>query len=207
MAKRCPPGVICIENITVIFLIVVLCLTAFIWYKFSVGGNCTSNNGLTNHKFINITESSIPKFNSIYSNVPSNIFMNPFAPPLKQDRYFPNNVGDPRGVPININTRGFDTSYKQVGILTKNVQIQGDEVILAIMGRPLYSNRSKWQYYTMNDKSNAIKLPMSHNGRSCTNEYGCDELMSGDTVYVEGYNTAFKVTIYENSQPRYIPFL
>ena len=211
MAKRCTPGVICIENITVIFLIVVLCLAAFIWYKFAVGGyctlKCTSNNGLTNQKFINITEPSIPKFNSIYSNVPSNIFMNPFAPPLKQDRYFPNNEGDPRGVPININTRGFDTSYKQVGILTKNVQIQGDEVILAIMGRPLYSNRSKWQYYTMNDKSNAIKLPMSHNGRSCTNEYGCDELMSGDTVYVEGYNTAFKVTIYENSQPRYIPFL
>ena len=75
------------------------------------------------------------------------------------------------------------------------------------MGRPLYSNRSKWQYYTMNDKSNAIKLPMSHNGRSCTNEYGCDELTSGDTVYVEGYNDAFKVTIYENSQPRYIPIL
>ena len=24
---------------------------------------------------------------------------------------------------------------------------------------------------------------------------------------VEGYNDAFKVTIYENSQPRYIPFL
>ena len=65
MAKRCPPGVICIENITVIFLIVVLCLTAFIWYKFSVGGNCTSNNRLTNQKFINITEPSIPKFNSI----------------------------------------------------------------------------------------------------------------------------------------------
>ncbi len=207
MAKRCPPGVICIENITVIFLIIVLCLAAFIWYKFSVGGNCTSNNGLTNQKFINITGASIPKFNSIYSNVPSNIFMNPFAPPLKQDSYFPNNGGDPRGVPININTRGFDSSYKQVGILTKTVQIQGDEVILAIMGRPLYTNRSKWQYYTMNDKSNAIKLPMSHNGRSCTNEYGCDELMSGDTVYVEGYNTAFKVTIYENSQPRYIPFL
>ena len=35
----------------------------------------------------------------------------------------------------------------------------------------------------------------------------CDELTSGDTVYVEGYNDAFKVTIYENSQPRYIPIL
>ena len=29
----------------------------------------------------------------------------------------------------------------------------------------------------------------------------------GDTVYVEGYNDAFNVTIYENSQLRYIPIL
>ena len=97
--------------------------------------------------------------------------------------------------------------YKQVGILTRTVQKQNDETILPVMGRPLYTNKSKWQYYTMNDKNNAIKLPMSHNGRSCTNEYGCDELLSGDTVYVEGYNDSFKVTIYENSQPRYIPFV
>ena len=48
---------------------------------------------------------------------------------------------------------------------------------------------------------------MSHNGRSCTSEYGCEELMNGDVVYVEGYKDAFKVTIYENSEPRYIPYL
>ena len=129
--------------------------------------------------------------------------MNPFAPPLKNSNYFPGNSGDPRGVPININTRGFNTNYSQMGILTR---LNGDETILPIMGRALYSNHSKWQYYTMSDKSNSIKLPMSNNGRSCTSEYGCDELMSGDTVYVEGYKDAFKVTIYENSQPRYIPF-
>ncbi len=201
MAK-CPPGVICIENITIIFLIFVLCLAGFIWYKLETKGDSS-----TNYKFINIPTPTIPKFNSFYSTNPRNIFMNPFAPPLKNGNFFPSNSGDPRGIPININTRGFDTSYRQVGILTRNVQVQGEEVILGVMGRPLYSNRSKWQYYTMNDKSNSIKLPMSHNGRSCTSEYGCDELMSGDTVYVEGYNDAFKVTIYENSQPRYIPFL
>ena len=130
--------------------------------------------------------------------------MNPFAPPLKNSNYFPGNSGDPRGVPINISTRGLDSAYSQMGILTR---LNGEETILPIMGRPLFSNRSKWQYYTMSDKSNSIKLPMSHNGRSCTNEYGCNELMSGDTVYVEGYKDAFKATIYENSQPRYIPYL
>lgn len=203
MAKRCPPGVICIENITIIFLILILCLAGFVWYKF---GNYNTGTKET-QQYINVLNPTIPKFNTVFSTNPRNILMNPFTAPLKNENYFPRDGGDPRGIPININTRGFDTNYRQVGILTRNVQVQGEEVILAVMGRPLYSNRSKWQYYTMNDKSNAIKLPMSHNGRSCTNEYGCDELMSGDTVYVEGYNDAFKVTIYENSQPRYIPFL
>ena len=59
----------------------------------------------------------------------------------------------------------------------------------------------------MSDKCNSLKLPISRNGRSCTNEYGCDDLNNGDTIYVEGYNDAFKVTIYDNNQPRYIPFL
>ena len=202
MAKKCPPGVICIENITIIFLIFIVCLAGFVWYKFS------SKTAEREHNhYINEQNLMIPKFNSVFSTSASNILMNPFAAPLKNGNYFPRDGGDPRGIPININTRGFDTNYRQVGILTRNVQEQGNEVILAVMGRPLHTNRSKWQYYTMNDKSNAIKLPMSHNGRSCTSEYGCDELMSGDTVYVEGYNDAFKVTIYENSQPRYIPFL
>ena len=96
---------------------------------------------------------------------------------LKNENYFyREDARDPRGIPININTRGFDTNYSQIGILTR---LNGEETILPIMGRPLYSNRSKWQYYTMSDKSNAIKLPMSNNGRSCTGEYGCDEITSG----------------------------
>jgi len=39
------------------------------------------------------------------------------------------------------------------------------------------------------------------------NEYGCDELFNGDKVYVEGYKDVFVVSIYENSSPRYIPYL
>tara|TARA_Y100000310_G_C20479178_1_gene713881 strand:- start:133 stop:735 length:603 start_codon:yes stop_codon:yes gene_type:complete len=200
MPKICPPGFICIENMTVIFLIIILVLVFFVYCIFINPRN-------TNKKEVVVINSErnslIPKTNSVFSTIPSNILMNPFAPPLKNSNYFPGNSGDPRGVPININTRGFNTNYSQMGILTR---LNGDETILPIMGRALYSNHSKWQYYTMSDKSNSIKLPMSNNGRSCTSEYGCDELMSGDTVYVEGYKDAFKVTIYENSQPRYIPF-
>ena len=198
MPKRCPPGFICIENMTVIFLIMFLFFACFIFYKLSP----------QNRKdvvFLNGEKNTwVPKTNSIFSTIPSNILMNPHTPPLKNNGYFPRDNSDARGVPINISTRGLDSAYSQMGILTR---LNGEETILPIMGRPLFSNRSKWQYYTMRDKSNSIKLPMSHNGRSCTNEYGCNELMSGDTVYVEGYKDAFKATIYENSQPRYIPYL
>jgi len=201
MPKVCPPGFICIENMTIVFLLVVLVLAVFVLYKFI-------DTKSPNQKEIVVVNSErnslMPKVSSIFSMVPSNILMNPFSPPLKNGHFHDSRSSDPRGVPININTRGFDSSYSQVGILTR---MNGQEMILPVMGRPLFSNRSKWQYYTMSDKSNAIKLPMSHNGRSCTSEYGCDELSSGDTVYVEGYNDAFKITVYESSQPRYIPYL
>ena len=50
-----------------------------------------------------------------------------------------------------------------------------------------------------------IKLPITFKGRSCTDEYGCDNLYNGDTVFVEGYNDAFKVTAYDNQMLRYLP--
>ena len=59
----------------------------------------------------------------------------------------------------------------------------------------------------MSDKNNSVKLPISLKGKSCTNEYGCDCLYNGDSVYVEGYNDSFKVTMYDNDNPQYIPFL
>ncbi len=37
------------------------------------------------------------------------------------------------------------------------------------MGKSLITNRDKWNYYTMTDKNNMIKLPITHKGRSCTN--------------------------------------
>ena len=36
---------------------------------------------------------------------------------------------------------------------------------------------------------------------------GCNDLYTGDTVQVAGYNDAFKVVRYEHEKPRYIPIL
>ena len=95
--------------------------------------------------------------------------------------------------------------YSQIGILTRT-QAKGDDLILPLMGRRIRSQ--KMQYYTLSNTGNVnTKLPISRNGKSCTGEYGCDEISNGDTLYVEGYSDTFKATVYENSQYNYMPNL
>jgi hypothetical protein len=203
MAKRCPPGVICIENITItIVLIIVACVVLFL-NMYSRGA--PAQQPIVREKVI-VKENSglFPRASYSFSNVASDVLLNPYQAPLKNDNVFPT-TGDPRGIPINIPTQSVDSTYRQVGILTRNQS--ATEMILPLMGRPLFTNRDKWNYYTMTDKSAMIKLPITSKGRSCTNEYGCDSLYNGDTVFVEGYGDAFRVTMYDNQVMRYIPYL
>jgi hypothetical protein len=203
MAKSCPPGVFCIENYTLIFIIILI-IGVVIYFLSKTKIITHVKNGLNSNKEHSIVQMIPPFFGG------GDTLLDPYLPPLKDNRYFPTPINyDVRGgVPINIQTRGFDSDYRQVGILTR-VTSGGDirETILPIMGRPLYANRNKWQFYTMSDSNNSVKLPISLEGKYCTNEYGCDDISSGDTVYVDGYNQPFKVTVYENAFPRYIPYL
>jgi hypothetical protein len=104
-----------------------------------------------------------------------------------------------------MSTVAVDTEYRQLGILTP-LQGSSKDNILPLMGRPLYIRRSKFNYYTISNQHNNVKLPVTVKGRSALSDIGVDELFSGDSVYVEGNNEAFKVTIYENSVQKYLPF-
>ena len=105
-------------------------------------------------------------------------------------------------VPINVPTQNpYNRHYEQIGILTNS-----NNEILPLFGKIASSNRSKWNYYTMNNSYNSVKLPITFKNKSCTGEYGCDELMNGDTVYVEGYNSVFEAKIYEKDSLNYIPY-
>jgi len=192
MTRKCPPGVICIENMSFLFLFILIALAIMVYFQFTQHSSPTPTNV--------IVEQVMKPVNRRYNKRHKSVLLNPYVPPLQDTTFFSSS----RGIPINIPTQSFDTSYRQVGILTR---INGEETILPLMGRPLFANRNKWQYYTMSDKNNSVKLPVSRNGKSCTNEYGCDNLYNGDTIYVEGYNDAFKVTVYDNDLPRYIPFV
>ncbi len=191
MPSQCPPGVICFENGTIL-LIIIIGICALIY---------TLNHTNKNNIFVTTPPSHI---NNITTS-PDDVLLNPITPPLRNNNYLPKIGGDIRGLPINIPTQGYsNVEYRQVGILTR---INGPEQILPLMGRPTLTNRDKWNFYTMKDGNQMIKLPITHRGKSCTNEYGCDNLYNGDTVYVEGYNDAFKVTSYDNQVMHYIPYV
>lgn len=113
-------------------------------------------------------------------------------------------------VPINIKTQGRPTGYEQIGILTAssgNSTSADGTLILPLMGRLTMRNRQKWQYYTMANGVGSIntKLPVYSGKRACMSENGCDEIMSGDTLFVQGYNQPFIATIYENQTLEYLP--
>ena len=168
------------------------------------------------------TPQKIDIFNSFYNNTDAgygygygfggsnDVLLNPYAPPLRNENIGPVFMPPTRAVPINVSTNigavSPDTNYRQVGILTP---INGSKKnsILPLMGRPVFVNRNKWQYYTISDQHNNVKIPISRKGKSCTNEYGCDYIYNGDTVYAEGYNEVFKATVYDNDTMRYLPFL
>ena len=119
------------------------------------------------------------------------------------------------GLPINIETRESGGEYQQIGILSKgtinnteaNPGNNTDSVILPLFGKRLYRGSNKWLYYTETDKYRPVKIPITVNGRDCTDDTGCDELSNGSTVSVPSYNGTFNVKIYQLNKPRYIPFV
>jgi hypothetical protein len=159
-------------------------------------------------------------------------FNDPYAPPVKNDGvYMRSDSTDIRGLPmipatcnsgmcggggapINMRTRGYNQEYSQVGILTRERKDRTedtsfrDNMILPLFGRRAVNGRDKYQYYSMSNTGSVnTKLPVKIRGKSCVGEYGCDELMNGDTAYVEGYNDSFHATVYENNTFSYIPSL
>jgi hypothetical protein len=216
--KKCPPGVICIENVSMILIAICVFIIIYLIYNSFNGRNIILNNNNPTEKIVineNQRENTgwfgglIPSWP--YTNfVGQDPLLNPYAPPLRDERYFiPGFNGIPPGaVPINVSTNvgAVDTTYRQLGILTPLNGSSKDNIV-PLMGRPLFTNRDKWQYYSTSNQNNNVKLPVSRSGRSCTNEYGCDKLYTGDTVYIEGANETYRVTVYDNNIIKYLPFV
>ena len=184
MGKKCIPGVLCIENMTLFLLFFILVVLLYLYYT-----NIKQQQVLPQQQ-----QPQVIVLGGMNNLPPQN-------DSLMQLGAIPNNAIPNNAIPVNIESRGRPSAYTQVGILTRE-----KDLILPLMGRKL--TRDKMQYYTISNTGNMnTKLPISKNGKSCTGEYGCDEVFDGDTVFVEGYADTFKATIYENSRFNYIPYL
>jgi len=207
MGKKCIPGFFCIENMTLFIMFIILLVLGYLYYLYLV------KQPIRNETMYSIPYSNQPNPNVYVLSTPPTLapiatrsvdtFNNPYIPPVNTIDMGSIVTPVRAGVPVNVPTRGYDANYTQVGILTRTT---GGDMILPVMGRQTSYGRSKYQYYTMSNSGNfSAKLPLSVNGKSCTSEYGCDEINTGDIVYVEGYNDTFRATIYENSALAYIP--
>jgi hypothetical protein len=223
MGKKCIPGVICIENMTLFILIVIVVILVYLLSRHSASSS---------KEIIYVSSAAAKPPQSVPDLGRIDTFRDPYAPPLIE---YPPEFSPVRllataaspppvfAVPINQKTRGYDDDFQQMGILTRsssrrtNKDIGAglpfensskDDIILPFMGRKIMNARDKWQYYAISNTGTVnTKLPIRINGRDCMNEYGCDEIMDGDNIYVGGYNDSFRVTKYENNYLRYLPVL
>jgi hypothetical protein len=200
MAKKCVPGVFCIENMTLGILMILFIILAYMYYIFIVKVSEKNDKQIVIYQNYPGVSSSVNANPSMNTN--PNVNANP---KVILDLYGPPLISPNQGIPVNIETRGLNLDYTQMGILTRG---NGSDMILPLMGRRLMSGLDKWQYYTISNTGNMnTKLPISVKGRSCSGEYGCDSIVNGDMVYVEGYNDTFRVTIYETNKFNYIPYI
>ena len=180
-----------------------------------LNGNGRDQSGRDINININVPNSSprVPNLNAVsYPNYlhqkNHERVINPLLPP---ERSYENTYG----IPINVATRGSSGGFQQVGMLYKQeitnsgvtIGNNSDTAIFPLYGKPIYPGSNKWNYYTASDKFNSVKMPISHNGRRCDSDYGCQELYNGDMIQIPAYNGDFKVDIYDYDKPTYIPYV
>jgi len=95
--KKCPPGVICIENYSMFFIVVCVLILIYITYTTIFKQSIVVNNSPSEKIVIKDTTRENTGLNSLsggwipswpYTNLPSDPLLNPYAPPIRDERYF-----------------------------------------------------------------------------------------------------------------------
>jgi hypothetical protein len=187
MAKK---GIIQLQDVTFVLVIILMFMVSYLFF----------------HKSNPIVQ---PVSYSTKMDIDPPLSSNPvFFPPDN-----PQQNGHPiiKAIPINVETRKMNTTNTQLGFLRLEHEESNktrNALILPLMGRRITTSNEKWYYYTMSNTGVInTPLPIWINGRKCTNERGSDILNCGDRVFVEGYDNAFIVSLYENERMTYIPYI
>lgn len=196
MVKKCAPGVFCITKSTIFILFALIIIIGLLFAIYN-------DNKKTNYIYhsehrrqerpirINVHTSG----DSRYSQAPQ---------PLRDWRSQPElpPMGAIADVPFGIATKGMPEKYQSIGVITTD---SGDT--LPLYGRRTTMGGDRWNYYTRTDTYNPIPIPIHNGKRDCTEDVGCSEVSNGDLLDLPVKGQKGKVTIYNNSGPRYYPGL
>jgi hypothetical protein len=159
--------------------------------------------------------------NSVVVDMDRQRYENVLEPPLSRNMYMQSSGKivvphkNMKDMPINIATRGDGGDYQQLGILYKesiqdNDKAPGnntDNPVIPLFGKRTYGNSNQWNYYTATDSNHQIKIPLTIDGKNCTDDLGCKEIYDGDSIQLPQYNGNFNATIYKLDKPQYIPYV
>jgi hypothetical protein len=119
--KRCPPGVFCIENIS--FTVIIVAFMAFIaiMVYFARPAAVPASSHMMQpmmQPMVHPPSMFQSRANYGVSNAHEDVLLNPYVPPLRDDRASLD-IRGPAVMPINVSTQGTpNAAYRQVGILT-----------------------------------------------------------------------------------------
>jgi len=119
--------------------------------------------------------------------VPVGVPMMP-VPPRRMERQERSRSPEFREPPIKQYKPGH---MQQMGVLIG----EGDET-LPLYGKEVRGRRDRYHYYTTTGGENLYPLPVSHDGRDCVDDIGCQELYGNEAVSVTGKTGSFNVNLY-----------
>lgn len=216
--KVCIPGLICVENITLFIVVIFLLWFCYYFFTYIVDNDQRSSSSTAMGDRITI---NVPPQRTPYDV--RDVLLNPYAAPY-YDSY--NNLS-PTVSPITYGGyggfgggfgggggSGGGSNFRQVGILSPK---SGDKEgrILPLLGRPLTNRSNQWNYYTIADQHNNVKIPVRigsckdcrgrrRGGKDGLSEYGVGELGGDDTVFLDGVDKDYRVTMYNSTSPDFL---
>tara|TARA_B100001093_G_scaffold129312_1_gene121849 strand:+ start:5065 stop:5586 length:522 start_codon:yes stop_codon:yes gene_type:complete len=107
-----------------------------------------------------------------------------------------------RRPPFNYPTRGPPGEYDRVGFLQDP---DDPNKLQELFGRPTYPNSNNWNYFVKSDQYHQIPIPVTMNGKNCTDETGCTELNNQESINL--FNKQHTATIYKPEPYYYNPYV
>ena len=122
--------------------------------------------------------------------------------PYRSDVYRPDIKRRNTRKPFNYPTRGPPEEYDMVGFLQDS---DDSSKLQQLYGRRTYSNSNNWNYFVKSDQYHQIPIPVTLDGKNCTDENGCKELQNNDNINI--LNKEHNATIYKPEPYYYNPHI